>query len=144
MENLSYKLVTSNTEQEGSFAVRRQVFIEEQSIPEEIELDEYEEESLYLVVKDGEDVIGTARFRFPEAGLAKIERMAILKPFRRMGIGSRIMSFLIEELSKRGVEQVVLHAQYSVRAFYGSCGFEETGSPFLEADIKHIKMQRRL
>ena len=144
MDKLNYKLVTSNNELEGAFEVRRQVFVGEQGIPEDVELDEYDKEALHMVVKDGDRVIGTARVQFLSTSQAKIERMAILKPLRRRGIGSRIIAFLSEELRNRQVEQVVLHAQYSVVAFYKSCGFEETGSPFLEVGIKHIKMQRQL
>ena len=70
--------------------------------------------------------------------------MAVLRPFRRRGIGSRIVSFLNEELKNRQVEQVVLHAQYAVVAFYKSFGFEELGLPFVEDGIKHIKMQKWL
>jgi len=144
MDKLNYKLVTSNNELEGAFEVRRQVFVGEQGIPEDVELDEYDKEALHMVVKDGDRVIGTARVQFLSTSQAKIERMAILKPLRRRGIGSRIIAFLSEELRNRQVEQVVLHAQYSVVAFYKSCRFEETGSPFLEVGIKHIKMQRQL
>lgn len=143
MDKLNYKLVTSDSELEGAFEVRRQVFVEEQGIPEDIELDEHDKEALHMVVKDEDRVIGTARVLFLATSLAKIERMAILQPFRRRGIGRRIIAFLSEELRNRQVEQVVLHAQYSVVAFYKSCGFEETGSPFWEAGIKHIKMQRQ-
>lgn len=144
MGKLNYKLVTSDRELEGAFEVRRRVFIEEQGIPEDLELDGYDGEALQMVVADGDRVIGTARVLFPATGQAKIERMAVLKSFRRRGIGRRIISFLNEELSHRQVEQVVLHAQWPVVAFYRSCGFEETGSPFWEAGIKHIKMQRQL
>jgi len=70
--------------------------------------------------------------------------MAILKPFRHRGIGKSIISFLDEEFKNRGIEQVVLHAQCSAVNFYKSCGFEESGSPFWEAGIKHVKMQKRL
>lgn len=144
MGKLNYKLVTSDRELEGAFEVRRRVFIEEQGIPEDLELDGYDGEALQMVVADGDMVIGTARVLFPATGRAKIERMAVLKSFRRRGIGRRIISFLNEELSHRQVEQVVLHAQWPVVAFYRSCGFEETGSPFWEAGIKHIKMHRQL
>ena len=47
-------------------------------------------------------------------------------------------------LSDDSVEDVILHAQYSVVDFYRSCGFRETGEPFIEADIKHIKMEKHL
>jgi len=144
MDKFNYKLATSDSELDGAFAIRRQVFVEEQGISEDIELDEHDREALHMVVKDGDRVIGTARVLFLDAGLAKIERMAILPPFRRRGIGKGIISFLSEELKNRQVEQVILHAQYAVVAFYKSCGFEETGSPFWEAGIKHIKMQKQL
>ena len=144
MGKLSYKLVASDRELKAAFEVRMQVFVEEQGISEELELDDFDQEALHMVVKDGERVIGTARVLFLVANQAKIERMAVLKPFRRKGIGSGIISFLNEELRNKQVEQVVLHAQYAVVAFYKSCGFEESGLPFQEAGIKHIKMERQL
>ena len=144
MSKLSYRLVTSDRELKEVFEVRKKVFVEEQGISEELELAGYDSEALHMVVKDGAKVIGTARVLFLPAGQAKIERMAILKPFRRRGIGRRIISFLNEELKNKQVEQVVLHAQYPVAAFFRSCGFVESGSPFWEAGIKHIKMQKRL
>ena len=144
MSKLSYKLVASDRELNGAFEVRRQVFVEEQGISEDLELDDHDREALHMVVKDGERVIGTARVLFLATSQAKIDRMAILKPFRRRGIGRRIISFMNKELRNRQVEHVVLHAQCSVVAFYKSCGFEELGLPFWEAGIKHIKMQKRL
>lgn len=144
MSGFDYKLVTSDNESKAALEVRRHVFIEEQGVPVDLELDGYDEEALHMVVEDGDKVIGTARVLFPATGQAKIERMAVLRPFRHRGIGREIISFLIEELAHRQIEYVILHAQYPVVAFYRSCGFEETGSPFWEAGIKHIKMQRRL
>jgi len=144
MGGLSYKLVASDSELKEAFEVRKKVFVEEQGIAECLEFDGNDEQALHLVVMDGERVIGTARVLFLATNQAKLERMAILKPFRRKGIGRRLIYFLNEELGKRQVAQVVLHAQYSVVAFYKSCGFEESGSPFWEAGIKHIKMQRQL
>ena len=144
MDNLSYKIVVSDRELEGAFEVRKQVFVEEQGIPEDMELDELDMEAMHMVVKDGEGIVGTARVLFLAANQAKLERMAILKPFRRRGIGKGIISFLDEEFKNRGTEQVVLHAQCSAVNFYKSCGFEESGSPFWEAGIKHVKMQKRL
>ena len=144
MGKLGYKLVASNRDLKEAFEVRKKVFTEEQGTPEDLEFDNHDREALHMVVKDGERVIGTARVLFLTANQAKIERMAILKPFRHRGIGRSIISFLNEELKNRHVEEVVLHAQYSVVAFYKSCGFRESGLPFCEVGIKHIKMQKRL
>jgi len=144
MGEISYKLVTSDKELKAAFEVRKQVFVEEQGISQELELDGHDSEALHIVVQDGERVIGTTRVLFPAPSQAKIERMAVLKPYRHQGIGSGIIAFLNEELRNRQVEQVILHAQYPVVAFYKSCGFEESGAPFWEAGIKHIKMERQL
>ncbi len=142
MGEFNYKLVSSDRELKSAFEVRRQVFVEEQGISEDLELDEYDSEALHMVVKDKGRVIGTARVRFLATEQAKLERMAVLRPFRRRGIGRGIISFLNEELKRRQVRQVVLHAQYPVVAFYKSCGFEESSLPFWEAGIKHIEMRR--
>jgi predicted GNAT family N-acyltransferase len=144
MGKLNYKLVTSDSELEGAFEVRRRVFVEEQGISEGLVFDEHDGEALHMVVEDGERVIGTARILSLTTNQAKVERMAVLEPFRRKGIGRKIISFLDEELRNRQVQLVVLHAQSGVVAFYKSCGFDELGLPFWEADIKHVKMQKRL
>ncbi len=86
MSKLSYKLVESNSELKAAFEVRKHVFVEEQGISEDIEIDDHGNEALHMVVKDGERVIGTARVLFLNNSQAKLERMAILKPFRRKGI----------------------------------------------------------
>lgn len=144
MGKLNYKLVESGKELAEAFKVRKEVFVEEQGISEDIELDNHDSEALHIVVKDGKRVIGTARVLFPAPSVAKIERMAILRPFRRKGIGSRIISFLNTELKNRQIRKVVLHAQYSSVAFYKSCGFVESGMPFNEAGIRHLRMEREL
>jgi predicted GNAT family N-acyltransferase len=144
MSELCYKLTTNDSEIQKVFELRKKVFVEEQGVAESLEFDGKDEQALHMVAMDGEQIVGTARVLFLDANQAKLERMAVLKPFRRKGIGSRLISCLNEDLSKRQVKQVVLHAQYSVIDFYRSCGFEETGSPFWEAGIKHIKMQKPL
>jgi len=144
MKEFAYELVEDDGGLKGAFEVRRQVFVEEQGVSEDLVFDEYENEAMHMVVKDGERVIGTARVRFLEAKQSKLERMAVLRPFRNMGIGERIISYLIGELKSRQVEKVILHAQYQVIEFYKACGFTSVGSPFWEAGIKHLRMERRL
>jgi len=144
MDKFHYKLVASDRELKEAIEVRKKVFVEEQGVPEDMELDGLDSQALHMVVKDEERVIGTARVMFLPDRQAKIERMAILKPVRRKGIGRGIISFLNKELKNKQVKQVILHSQYSAVGFYKSCGFEESGLPFFEAGIKHIKMQRSL
>lgn len=144
MDGIIFKLVENDSELEGAFEVRRVVFVEEQDIDEDEEYDGLDHEALQMVVKNGDEIIGTARVRFLSEGEAKIERMAVLKPFRRRGIGSGIMSFLANELMTRNVEHVVLHAQYIAIPFYEACGYSSTGSTFWEAGIKHVAMEKQL
>ena len=79
MDNITFKLVTDEEELRGALEVRRQVFIQEQCVSQNLEYDGYDEEALHMVVKDRERVIGTARVRFPTTNQAKIERMAVLE-----------------------------------------------------------------
>ena len=144
MENLTFKFVTDDEELAGALSVRRQVFVREQGVAEELEYDGLDEEAQHMVVKDGTSIIGIARVRFLAGNRAKIERMAILKLYHRQGIGSAMISFLQRELKGRGVEQLILHAQCVAAEFYKSQGFTATGKTFLEADIEHIKMRLRL
>ena len=143
MDELNYKPVNNDEELNGAFEVRRRVFVEEQGVSEDVEIDGHDREALHMVVEEEGRVIGTARVMFLAEGKAKIERMAIMKLFRRRGIGRNIIFFLLEELRSRQVKQVILYAQYSVIDFYRSCGFEESGLPFWEAGIKHVKMQKK-
>lgn len=144
MDKITYKLVENDSELDGAFEVRRVVFVEEQDIDEDEEYDGLDYEALQIVVQNDDQIVGTARVRFLDNSEAKIERMAVLKPFRRRGIGSGMMSFLDNELKVRHIRHVVLHAQYIVIPFYEACGYSTRSSPFWEAGIKHIRMERQI
>ena len=144
MSKFGYKLVTGDVELQEAFEVRRQVFVREQGISEDLVFDGHDREALHMVVKDGERVIGSARVQFLADNQAKLERMAILKRYRHKGIGKEMLLFLDSVWKDKQVQQVIIHAQLEVVPFYKLCGFDELGSPFLEAGIKHMKMRKRL
>jgi predicted GNAT family N-acyltransferase len=144
MSKFSYKLVTGDVELQEAFEVRRQVFVREQGISEDLVFDGHDREALHIVVKDGAKVIGSARVQFLADNQAKLERMAILKRYRRKGIGREMLLFLDAVWRDKQVRQVIIHAQIEVVPFYKLCGFDELGSPFWEAGIKHIKMRKQL
>ena len=144
MSKFSYKLVTSDVELKEAFEVRRQVFVQEQGISEDLVFDRYDREALHMVVKDGERVIGTARVQFLADNQAKLKRMAVLKRYRRKGIGKGMLLFLDAVWKDKQVQQVIIHAQLEVVPFYKLCGFDELGLPFREAGIKHIKMRKQV
>jgi len=144
MLKLNCKFAESDNELKGAFKVRKKVFVEEQGISEDLELDGRDSVALHMVVQYDERIIGTARVLFPSPGVAKIERMAILKTFRRKGAGTKIISFLNGELNTKNIDKVIVHAQCSAVPFYKACGFIESGVPFDEAGIPHIIMEIQL
>lgn len=144
MNKFGYKLVTGDDELQAAFEVRRQVFVREQGVSEDLVFDGHDGEALHIVVKDGERVIGSARVRFLAGNQAKLERMAVLKRYRRKGVGRGMLLFLDAVFKDKQVQQVIIHAQLEVAPFYKLCGFDEEGLPFQEAGIKHIKMRKRL
>jgi predicted GNAT family N-acyltransferase len=99
---------------------------------------------MHFVALIGENVIGTARLRFIEVDCAKIERMAVLKPFRRSGVGRGIIACVETELISRGVRKAILHAQITAKPFYDACGYVAEGPHFYEAGIEHVKMVKVL
>ena len=144
MSKFSYKLVTGDVELQEAFEVRRQVFVREQGISEDLVFDGHDRGALHMVVKDGQRVIGSARVQFLADNQAKLERMAVLKRYRHKGIGREMLLFLDAVWKDKQVQQVIIHAQLEVVPFYKLCGFDKSGLPFREAGIKHMKMRKQL
>ena len=123
------------------FAIRREVFCVEQGVSEDHEIDGRDPECRHYLLRVAGRTIGTARVRPVETGVAKIERVAILKPYRGRGLGFGLMRHVLRELD-RG--RAVLHAQTHSESFYRALGFETEGEPFEEAGIPHVRMVRDL
>ena len=116
--------------------IRKKVFVEEQNVPIEIDLDE---QCWFVLAEDASgNAIGTGRL-LPDG---KIGRMAVLKPYRGMGVGSAILQALINLAATQSITALYLHGQLSARGFYRKYGFVEIGPVFNEAGIPHIKMRR--
>ncbi|OGA17348.1 MAG: hypothetical protein A3G25_09675 [Betaproteobacteria bacterium RIFCSPLOWO2_12_FULL_63_13] len=118
-------------------AVRDDVFIVEQGVPRALEWDDWDEQSDHAVALDADsNAIGTARL-LPDG---RIGRMAVLRPWRRMGVGAALLRALLQQARGRGISEVVLHAQTHAAGFYGRFGFRPTGDEFIEAGIPHLPM----
>ena len=120
--------------------IRFSVFVEEQRVPREIELDEQDAVSIHVIAYEGPHAVGTARL-LPDG---HIGRMAVLKAWRNRGIGALMLRSLIERAKERGDREVVLSAQVHAVPFYRAHGFVEEGAEYLEAGIRHQAMKRRL
>lgn len=117
--------------------IRKAVFIEEQKVPEEIEIDAYEDSSSYVLALAEERPVGTARWRTTGEGV-KLERFAVLPSYRSRGVGRALVEFVLDQL--QDAPRVYLNAQEPVVAFYARYGFVPHGRRFHEAGIPHIKM----
>jgi len=120
--------------------IRFSVFVEEQGVPLEMELDQADADALHAVAFDDGEAVGTGRL-LPDG---RIGRMAVLKAWRGRGIGGQILQRLMDRARERGDREVVLAAQVSASAFYRAHGFTEQGPEYLEAGIRHRDMRRRL
>ena len=117
--------------------IRFKVFVEEQGVPREIELDEFDERCLHALALEEGRAIGTGRL-LPDG---HIGRMAVLEGWRGRGVGSRILESLIGAARARGDRQVLLSAQVHAAEFYRQHGFEPMGEIYEEAGIPHRAMR---
>lgn len=144
MEKIVCKRVNNELELKQAFEVRKSVFIKEQNISKDDEWDGLDDVATQYVAVNGKIVIGTARVRFLDSDNAKIERMAVLKPFRRIGVGREIINIIEQSLKQQNVSTAILHAQWEAIPFYISYGYKQIGDPFIEAGIKHVMMKKEL
>ena len=120
--------------------VRTAVFILEQRVPEELEWDEFDETCVHVLACDAHQPIGTARL-LPHG---HIGRMAVMKEWRKKGVGRAILHILLKEMLNRGMSRATLNAQVTAIGFYQKFGFQIVGNEFIDADIPHVKMLLQL
>lgn len=131
--------VASRRELKKAFSIRLRVFVREQGVPREIELDEDDARAIHVLAKVDDATVGTARVVMRGGG-AKIGRMAVLRRYRGKGIGKQLLKRAVT-LAKRNCPEVIfLHAQVPVVGFYQKMSFRCVGRSFTEAGIPHRKM----
>jgi predicted GNAT family N-acyltransferase len=121
--------------------IRFAVFVDEQRVPESIEIDERDGCCIHLLAfDDGGEPIGTARIDVAEGG--KIGRLAVAADKRRQGVGAALMRRLHDIAKQHALDTVWCHAQIAAVPFYESLGYRIKSEPFYEADIEHVTMER--
>lgn len=128
-------------EREQALALRHRVFVEEQGVPEADELDGRDADGLHLVAVDDTRVVGTCRLVFVGVTV-QFSRLAVAGPYRRHGIGSRLLEAADAETRAGGARRLVLHAQTYARELYDSHGYTPRGPTFVEAGIEHVAMEK--
>jgi predicted GNAT family N-acyltransferase len=127
-----------------AIAVRVAVFVHEQAVPLELELDEHDRadaDAVHALARDDDGVLGTGRLYARDAQTAQIGRMAVLRTVRGCGVGAALLRALMEEAQRRGYRAAVLDAQQHAVGFYEKSGFIAEGPTHLDAGIVHQPMR---
>jgi len=139
LPQVAVKRVSSERQLGQAFAIRIRVFVKEQGVPREIELDDDDEDAIHLLATIGPRAVGTARV-VRHGGAAKIGRMAVLKSYRRKGVGMKLLTRALAVARRGKARKIYLHAQVAVSGFYERMNFRAVGANFDEAGIAHRKM----
>ena len=136
-------MVATEQELADAFDVRRIVFVHEQNVPEEEEIDQYESESVHFVLYDNDKAAGAGRFRVVD-GIGKVERICVLKENRKTGAGVAVMNKIEEYARSQGITSLKLNAQTHAIPFYSRLGYETVSEEFLDAGIPHKTMKKSI
>jgi predicted GNAT family N-acyltransferase len=141
-------------DREACFAVRKEVFVGEQGVPEDIEYDAYDAGAVHvLAVREDGAPLGTGRLLHGEAAAAKTDgdpsvgvlgRLAVTKAARGLGVGAALVRAVEDAARARGLAAVDLHAQTHALGFYERLGYVAYGPEFLDAGLPHRAMRRAL
>jgi predicted GNAT family N-acyltransferase len=136
-------VVKTDKEMEDALYVRRTVFVDEQQVPEEEEIDQFEQDSVHFVLYDQNKPVGAGRYRAFNA-YGKVERICILKENRKGGSGKTLMNKIEEFAIKKGAPALKLNAQTQAIPFYSKLGYEVVSEEFLDAGIPHKTMVKKI
>jgi len=125
-----------------AFSVRKKVFVEEQGVPEHVELDEHDNTSIHFIVKEEDQAIGAARLRKIEDTIGKVERVCVLEQYRGKNLGLLIMQKIEEYAKELDVKKLKLNAQSYAIPFYEKLHYTVTSPEFLDAGIPHRAMEK--
>lgn len=127
--------------------IRMTVFVEEQQVPVEDELDDLDDEAVHWIFLHNETPVATGRVVSYQEGcqmrpVAKIGRIAVNQSLRGQKLGERLMQEILTYAASEGFEQAILDAQTRVLPFYAKLGFVPEGDEFEECGIMHFRMRK--
>jgi|TARA_B100001142_G_scaffold114238_1_gene116349 predicted GNAT family N-acyltransferase len=138
--NIQSKICDYKDNEKDICKIRFEVFVDEQNVPEDLEIDGLDDEAKHVLAYIDGKPIGTGRILSD----GHIGRVAVLKKYRGLGIGNSIMKVLIKWAQQNKFEKLWLSSQWHAHSFYLGLGFVCEGDIYEEAGIDHIKMFRRL
>jgi predicted GNAT family N-acyltransferase len=136
-------IVTTPAQRDDAFAVRIAVFVDEQQIPREEELDDLDATAVHCVGYLDNQPVAAGRLVLGD-GYGKIGRMAVLKQHRGAGLGAAVLAALEAEGAARGLREFRLSAQLSAKGFYDRFAYTADGDVYDEVGIPHIAMLKRI
>lgn len=146
---MTLKRVENVEEESICEAIRRKVFIVEQGVDENLELDEHDTFGSsdyyphYLALVDGVPA-GTFRMHRLDDGSLKLQRFCVLSDYRRKGVGRFMLAGLEKICRGSGYGKIVMGAQCTAVPFYEKCGYTVVSGVFMDAGIRHVEMQKIL
>ncbi|WP_371603980.1 GNAT family N-acetyltransferase [Streptomyces sp. NBC_01220] len=152
MTSYTTRTVTEEQDLAACFRIRKDVFVGEQNVPEEIEYDAYDADAVHViaVAADGA-ALGTGRLLHGPAMAAKtggdpavgsLGRLAVTKEARGLGVGAALVRAIEDAARELGLSAVDLHAQTHALGFYERLGYAAYGPEFPDAGIPHRAMRR--
>ncbi|WP_249870101.1 GNAT family N-acetyltransferase [Oceanobacillus saliphilus] len=140
---MNVKIANKREELEHAYQVRMNVFVDEQHVPAEEELDEHDATAIHFVAYDNEKPIAASRLRFVEE-YGKLERICVLKEYRGHSHGKYMILEMEKVITDKGYKKAKLNAQTHAEAFYKKLGYETVSGEFLDAGIPHVTMIKEL
>jgi predicted GNAT family N-acyltransferase len=138
------KIVENNEELDQAYTIRKKVFVEEQGVPLELEIDEFDASAVHFIAYDGQEPIGASRFREYEPNVGKVERVCVLKEYRGKHVGNLLMNKIEQYAIEKDFKKLKLNAQVYAIPFYEKLQYAVTSEEFMDADIPHRSMEKNL
>ncbi|GAB2532779.1 GNAT family N-acetyltransferase [Gracilibacillus alcaliphilus] len=135
--------VKTETELKDAYKIRFEVFVDEQKVPTELEIDELEDEAIHCVGYHEGQPIAASRLRFVD-NYAKMERICVAKSQRGKGYGKDLLLYMEDIATQRQYHTFKLHAQVQATAFYETLGYQVVSEEFMDAGIPHVTMVKQI
>ncbi|MFC4559357.1 GNAT family N-acetyltransferase [Virgibacillus kekensis] len=140
---MEIKVVEMNEEKQDSYKVRTAVFVDEQNVPPEHELDEHDEGAIHLVGYENDTPVAASRVRFLN-DYGKLERICVLKEHRGKHFGVEMIEKMEDVIQRAGYSKAKLNAQDHAIAFYERLNYRPVSDVFMDAGIPHVTMIKEL
>src|SRR5690625_7910467 len=121
--------------------MRKSVFVEEQQVPLELELDEYEDDAIHFIGIQDDMPMAASRLRW-SGEYGKLERICILKHLRGQSYGKQLIEAMEQRIHEQGYSKATLGAQTHAITFYERLGYHVVSEEFMDAGIPHVTMRK--